>query len=429
MKRILISYIYTLLTFLLLPIYIAYWLVKGILNKAYWDRIAQRFGWGYPLLNSDSIWIHAVSVGEVNAAIPLVTELKIRYPKKRIVITTVTPTGSEQVQKIFNNEVTHCYIPFETPYAVSSFFDAIKPSIALIMETEIWPNIYNECGRRKILLVLVSAKISQQSLYYYQKLLPLFRETLSHGILIAAQSERDAERFLSLGAAPEKTWIMGNIKFNVELPTDIQQSGQSFRFDTFQKRPIWIAASTHQDEEELILNAHKEILKVVSNMLLILVPRHPERFNKVKQLLKNKKYNFISRTEYRSLPENYEIFLGDTMGELLLFYAASDVAFVGGSMVPVGGHNILEPASLGLPIITGKHMFSQRDMVNLFIKNRAVDIVNNENELANKVILYIQNTQNRHKQSIKVKKVVSHRQGALDSLMARIDELLNEELT
>ena len=278
-------------------------------------------------------------------------------------------------------------------------------------------------------MVLVSAKISQQSLYYYQKLLPLFRETLSHGILIAAQSERDAERFLSLGAAPEKTWIMGNIKFNVELPTDIQQSGQSFRFDTFQKRPIWIAASTHQDEEELILNAHKEILKVVSNMLLILVPRHPERFNKVKQLLKNKKYNFISRTEYRSLPENYEIFLGDTMGELLLFYAASDVAFVGGSMVPVGGHNILEPASLGLPIITGKHMFSQRDMVNLFIKNRAVDIVNNENELANKVILYIQNTQNRHKQSIKVKKVVSHRQGALDSLMARIDELLNEELT
>ena len=260
-------------------------------------------------------------------------------------------------------------------------------------------------------------------------MLPLFRETLSHGILIAAQSERDAERFLSLGAAPEKTWIMGNIKFNVELPTDIQQSGQSFRFDTFQKRPIWIAASTHQDEEELILNAHKEILKVVSNMLLILVPRHPERFNKVKQLLKNKKYNFISRTEYRSLPENYEIFLGDTMGELLLFYAASDVAFVGGSMVPVGGHNILEPASLGLPIITGKHMFSQRDMVNLFIKNRAVDIVNNENELANKVILYIQNTQNRHKQSIKVKKVVSHRQGALDSLMARIDELLNEELT
>ena len=248
-------------------------------------------------------------------------------------------------------------------------------------------------------------------------------------ILIAAQSECDAERFLSLGAAPEKTWIMGNIKFNVELPTDIQQSGQCFRFDTFQKRPIWIAASTHQDEEELILNAHKEILKVVSNMLLILVPRHPERFNKVKQLLKNKKYNFISRTEYRSLPENYEIFLGDTMGELLLFYTASDVAFVGGSMVPVGGHNILEPASLGLPIITGKHMFSQRDMVNLFIKNRAVDIVNNENELANKVILYIQNTQNRHKQSIKVKKVVSHRQGALDSLMARIDELLNEELT
>ena len=426
MKRILISSIYTLLTFFLLPVYVSYWLVKGILNKTYWDRITQRFGWGYPVINSDVIWIHAVSVGEVNAAYPLVTELKIRYPKKHIVITTVTPTGSEQVKKIFNNEVTHCYIPFETPFAVSSFFNAIKPSIALIMETEIWPNIYNECGRRKILLVLVSAKISKKSLFYYHKLLPLFRETLSHGILIAAQSELDVERFLSLGASPNKTWVMGNIKFDYNLPAEALHNGQAFRFNTIQDRPIWIAASTHQDEEEQILNAHKQILKVVSNMLLILVPRHPERFIKVKQLLNLQGYNFTLRTEYKSVPENNEIFLGDTMGELLLFYAASDVAFVGGSMVPIGGHNLFEPASLGLPIITGKHMFSQKDMTDLFIKHNAVDIVSNENELASKVIYYIQNKQYRLKQGGKARGVVSKKRGALSSLMTRIDDLLNE---
>ncbi|MBT7276337.1 MAG: hypothetical protein HN886_07780, partial [Woeseiaceae bacterium] len=215
-------------------------------------------------------------------------------------------------------------------------------------------------------------------------------------------------------------------KFDYNLPAEALHNGQAFRFNTIQDRPIWIAASTHQNEEEQILNAHKKILQVVNDMLLILVPRHPERFNKVKQLLNLQGYNFTSRTEYKSVPENNEIFLGDTMGELLLFYAASDVAFVGGSMVPIGGHNLFEPASLGLPIITGKHMFSQKDMTDLFIKRNAVDIVSNENELASKVIYYIQNKQYRLKQGGKARGVVSKKRGALSSLMTRIDDLLNE---
>ena len=264
-----IHFIYALTTYIFLPIAIIFWVTKGILNKTYWDRIGQRFGWGYPVLDSETIWIHAVSVGEVQATIPLVSALKNRFPERKIVITTVTPTGSDQVKKIYKDQVVHCYIPFETSFSVRNFFNALKPTIALIMETEIWPNLYRECGQRNIILVLVSAKISTKSLKSYKRLLPLFRETLSHGILIAAQTSIDAERFVSLGADEDKTWVMGNIKFDLNSPLDTETRGINFRYDHFQDRPVWIAASTHQGEEEIILNAHKEILSKVKNMLLI----------------------------------------------------------------------------------------------------------------------------------------------------------------
>ncbi|MDH4072347.1 MAG: 3-deoxy-D-manno-octulosonic acid transferase, partial [Gammaproteobacteria bacterium] len=288
---------YLLLTYLLCPVYAGYWFFRGLTNRSYWDRFGQRFGRGYPQLPAGCVWLHAVSVGEVQAAVPLIRKLAGRFPHRHILVTTVTPTGAERVRLLFQDSVVHSYMPFETPGAVTRFFDAVNPQIALVMETEIWPNLYHECGRRRIPLVLVSARISPRSLDSYRRFLPLFRETLSHGIVIAAQSEKDAERFRSLGAAPERTRVTGNIKFDIEMSDDIARAGAAFRRDNFEGRPVWVAASTHDREEEQVLHAHQLVREAFPDALLILIPRHPERFSAVKSLLYKEGHRFISRTD------------------------------------------------------------------------------------------------------------------------------------
>ena len=358
--------IYAILTYLALPLYTLYWVVRGLANRSYWDRVSQRFGFGFPKLKNGSIWVHAVSVGEVQAASPLVRALQRRFPDRDILISTMTPTGAARVRSLFKDEVYHCYIPFETPNAVRNFFDATRPALALVMETEIWPNLYHACGERKIPLVMVSARISPKSVERYRRLLPMFREALSHGILIAAQGESDAKRFLRLGANPERTWIMGNIKFDHEIPRDLRTRGRAFRETTLGERPVWIAASTHDKEEEQVLDAHRTVLATMPDALLVLVPRHPERFPAVAALLKKQRFNFVQRTSGERCTSATQVFLGDTMGELPLFYAASDVAFVGGTLVPIGGHNLLEPGALGMPVITGPHLFNTQDIADLF---------------------------------------------------------------
>jgi 3-deoxy-D-manno-octulosonic-acid transferase len=372
---------YAVVTYLLLPIYAGYWLLRGIRNRSYWDRISQRFGRNYPELIGGCIWVHAVSVGEVQASVPLVRILTKRFPNRHLLITTVTPTGAACVRLLFGDSVLHCYTPFETPDAVVSFLDSIKPDVALILETEIWPNLYHECGHREIPLVLVSARISLKSVNNYRKFLPLFRQTLSHGIVIAAQSEADAERFRMLGAAPERIWVTGNIKFDVQLPETLQSDGAKLRRDNFEGRYVWVAASTHEGEEELVLHAHKIIQKQFPDAMLVLIPRHPERFRNVASSLHKGGYKFISRTDGLPCTSDIEIYLVNTMGEVPLFYAAADVAFVGGTLVPVGGHNLLEPASLARPIVTGPHLFNTQDIADKFERDGASIVVNNAGQL------------------------------------------------
>ena len=376
---------YLVLTYLLMPVYAAYWFIRGITNRAYWDRFSQRFGRNYPYLPAGCIWVHAVSVGEVQAAVPLVRSLARMFPNRHILITTVTPTGAARVRLLFADTVEHCYIPFETPNAVTNFFNSVNPQIALVMETEIWPNLYHECGHREIPLVLVSARISPKSVENYRKFLPLFRETLSHGIVIAAQSELDAERFRSLGATPERTWVTGNIKFDVELPEGLEKQGAELRRNNFEDRPVWVAASTHDREEEQVLHAHARVRERFPNALLILIPRHPERFPAVRAMLHKSGCRFISRTEGLPCTPDIDVFLGDTMGEVPLFYAASNVAFVGGTLVPVGGHNLLEPAALGKPVVIGPHVFNMQDIANKFERLGASITVNNAGQLGEAV--------------------------------------------
>jgi 3-deoxy-D-manno-octulosonic-acid transferase len=420
----LIRILYAILTYLLLPVYALYWFFRGFVNRAYWDRFPQRFGVGFPTMESGSFWLHAVSVGEVQASIPLVRTLARRFPEWPLLITTVTPTGAARVRAVFGDTVHHCYIPFETPNAVRNFFDSVKPRLALIMETEIWPNLYHECGKRRIPLVLVSARISPKSVNSYRKLLPLFRETLSHGIIIAAQSEADADRFRSLGARPERTRVTGNIKFDIELPQDLAASGRDFRDRYLGTRPVWVAASTHHKEEEQILEAHRLVVKQVPDALLILVPRHPERFDAVRQLMDRQDMRFISRTSEQPVVATCRVFLGDTMGELALFYAASDVAFVGGTLVPVGGHNLLEPAALGLPVVTGPHLFNTQDIADMFVNIGALTRVADAEQLAMAVTRLLQDDQTAGRLGNLGRDIVVRNRGALDRLLHLLEPLI-----
>jgi len=416
---------YVLLSYLLSPVYACYWVLRGISNRAYWDRFGQRFGIGYPRLADGCIWVHAVSVGEVQATVPLIKSLRKRFPTKQILVTTVTPTGAARVRLLFGDGVWHCYIPFEAPIAVSRFFDAVQPEIALVMETEIWPNLYQECGRREVPLVLVSARISPSSVNNYRKFLPLFRDTLSYGIVIAAQSEIDAERFRSLGASPERTRVTGNIKFDLEMSADLPMLGSELRASIFADRLVWVAASTHDREEQIILEAHRMIRKARPDAILVLIPRHPERFDSVASLLQKEGFSFISRTAGEMCVPETEVFLVDTMGEVPLFYAAADVAFVGGTLVPIGGHNLLEPAALGRPVVTGPHLFNTPDIARLFSEVGASVTVNDTESLAQAVLRLFANTDEATTIGNRGRQLVEENRGALGRLMTLINPLLS----
>ena len=414
---------YNLLTWLLLLPYAVYWLVRGIGNRSYWPKLGQRFGVGYPQLER-SIWIHAVSVGEVVAAGPLIRAVLREWPDDRVVVSTVTPTGAARVAAIFGDRVDHCYIPFETPFSVNRFFRSLSPRMALVMETEIWPNLYHGCGSRGIPLVLVSARISERSVRNYRRLLPLFRETLSHGIVIAAQSPRDAERFLSLGASPERTRVTGNIKFDIELPDDLEARGAAFREATFGARPVWVAASTHDGEEQQLLEAHRLLLERDPSALLVLVPRHPQRFAAARELLARTGLATVARTDDRPCDPETQVFLGDTMGEVTLFYAAGDVAFVGGSLVPIGGHNLLEPAALGRPIASGPHTFNAPEIANELVRLGGCRIVTGPADLAGVVGNWFEDAGAARRAGRAAHDSLRANRGALDRLLAMIRPLL-----
>ena len=416
--------LYDLLTYLLYLPYVAYWLIRGITNRAYLQRIGERLGIGYPRLQR-CIWIHAVSVGEVVAAVPLIRSLGKRYPGRPLLVTTVTPTGAARVASLFGDDVHHTYIPFEAPYVVNRFFNATNPEIALVLETEIWPNLYRGCGVRDIPLVLVSARISPKSVRSYRRLLPLFRETLSHGIIIAAQSDADAQRFLSLGAAPERTRVTGNIKFDVELPPDLPVRGRELRDKLFGDRPVWIAASTHEGEEEIVLDAQQILLKDNPELLLVLVPRHPQRFQGVRETVSRHGLTVVARTDAEPCRASTQVFLGDTMGELLLFYAASDVAFVGGSLVPIGGHNLLEPAALGLPLLSGPHVYNAQEIASMFVDRGACRLVQDAEGLAAEVSRLLSDEQTASRLGDAGRDILERNRGALARLLAMIEPLLD----
>jgi 3-deoxy-D-manno-octulosonic-acid transferase len=420
----LLRLIYIVAGYLLTPFILLYLLWRSLGNKDYRRRISERFGF-YPGSElNDTIWVHAVSVGEVQAAERMVQVLLERYPRRSLLITTTTPTGSDRVRALFGDKVAHSYAPLDLAVSVKRFFSRVRPSLVIILETELWPNLYHECGQRNIPLVLASARVSPHSIGRYRQLVSLFKETLSNGIVIGAQTQADAERFVSLGASPQRAHVTGNIKFDFALPDGVVELGRAVRTLHAADRPVWIAASTHANEEEIALAAHREIREQYPDALLIIVPRHPERFSSVATLLEKQNEAFVKRSSGEVCTAACGVLLGDTMGELTTFYAASDVAFVGGSLAKVGGHNLLEPAALRLPLITGPHTYNAVDIALMFNECGVARVVNNQHELATAVTELLGNEEMRARLGAEGRALIESNRGALDRLLAMLEPLL-----
>ncbi len=417
--------LYIALAYLLVPLALALLLWRGVRDRSYWRNLNERFGYGR-YEQQPSVWVHAVSMGEVQAAAALVRFLRSRYPQWPLVLTTVTPTGAERARALFGTEVDVRYIPIDLPGCVRRFFDRVQPRLAIILETELWPNLYHECGHRKVPLVLASARISPRSVHRYRRLVSLFRETLSHGIVIAAQSVSDAERFKSIGANPAHTHVTGNIKFDFELPPGLQAEGQRLRQRYAAARPVWIAGSTHEHEEEIVLEAHMRVRQTLPKALLVLVPRHPNRFEAAAVMLRRRGIRFVARSSSATVSADTQVLLVDTLGQLLAFYAASDVAFVGGSLVPIGGHNLLEPAALRLPILTGPHNFNSEEIANLFVEVGAVQVVHGATELTEQLTRLLNDPAERGRRGGSGRRALDENRGALQRLLDLIDPLLRE---
>jgi len=358
------------------------WL-RGLGDSSRRVRLADR--WGRPAVAVDpdaaipkTIWVHAASLGEVQAGAVLIREILARYPRHRVVVTTMTSTGAARVRSLFADRVTHCYLPYDLPFAVRGFLNRVRPQASIILETELWPNLLRACAADRIPVLVASARISPRTAASYRRLRRLFADSLRE-VVVAAQTPGDAERFRALGAGDVR--VLGNLKFDIEIPQAVRDTGGSLRAD-FARRFVWVAGSTHAGEEAVALAVHRRLRERITDALLIVVPRHPQRFDEVRALLAAGSLPFATRTNFTSMRSDVAVLLGDTLGELLNFYAAADVAFVGGSLVPVGGHNLLEPAALGVPILCGPFLESTRDVATLLIGVGAAIQVASETELA-----------------------------------------------
>lgn len=411
--------VYTLLLYLIMPLVLLRLIVRAARAPAYWRRWPERFGFieTAPHTEDFTLWLHAVSVGEVQASVPLVRALRARYPRLRVVITTMTPTGAERVQASLGADAVHYFVPYDLPGAVQRFLARARPRLGVIMETEWWPNLFHYARAMNIPIILANVRLSEHSARGYAKIRRLTTATLGDVVAIAAQTHQDAQRLVTLGADAGRVQVTGSIKFDIKLPASLREEAAVLRRDWGVTRAVWIAASTHEGEERYILDAHAAVKRNVPQALLILVPRHPERFGKVAALCAKRGYATVLRSERRACDDKTDVFIGDSMGELSLFYAASDVAFVGGSLVPTGGHNLLEPAALGLAVITGPFMHNFTEISRMLCASGAVRQVRHTDELSVAVITCLRDANLRDSMGASGSALVEQNRGALDKLM------------
>ena len=420
-----LRYFYTILLFLLSP-FLLYSLYKKKDGKpSFGLRWKEHFGFT-PILKSNinPIWIHAVSVGEAIAATPIIKALKKQNPDQPILVTTTTSTGAEQIEKL-GDLVEHRYMPIDFCFAVHGFLKATKPEKMLIMETELWPNTLYTVSKFGIPISVLNARLSEKSFLGYKKIQPIFNLLGKYLTHVCCQYQDDADRFVALGINREKVHVTGSVKFDIVITPQIQELGVDLRKKLGASRPTWIAASTHKGEDEQILTAHRSLLSTTPNALLILVPRHPERFNSVFELCLQSNFNCIRRTLNQTITADTQVYLADTMGEMLTLIGASDICFMGGSLLgdKVGGHNILEPAALGKPSLIGPSYFNFQEITQQLINNNAAIVSHNATELTDNLIVIFQDELHRKQLQKNTLSFIEKNKGAVEKTLQQINKI------
>ncbi|UVK79306.1 MAG: KDO transferase [Sodalis sp. Ffu] len=419
--------IYSIIIYLIQPIIWIRLLWRSKKFPAHRRRWAERYGFCQGKVKPGGIMLHSVSVGETLAAIPLVRILRYRYPELPITVTTMTPTGSERVQSAFGNDVHHVYLPYDLPGAMNRFLNQVRPKLVIVMETELWPNFIKVLHRRQIPLVIANARLSARSVAGYEKFSSFVASILCRITLIAAQNEEDGARFLELGLKKNQLVVTGSLKFDISLTRELAIRSLTLRRQWAPCRYVWIATSTHEGEEMLMLEAHRQLLAIFPDLLLILVPRHPERFPMVRKITWKAGFNYILRSSGGIPSKNTQVVIGDSMGELMLMYGIADLAFVGGSLVSRGGHNPLEAAVHAIPVLMGPYTFNFHDICSKLNEAGGLITVTDVTSLVKEVSTLLNDEDYRIYHGRHVFEVLYQNQGALQRLLNLLEPYLPQQ--
>jgi 3-deoxy-D-manno-octulosonic-acid transferase len=419
----LIGRLYTLLLYLLLPYILFHLLWRSRRQPEYRRHIGERFGFYRSRPVGRLIWLHAVSVGETRAAVPLIAQLQARYPEHRILLTHMTPTGRETGRQLFGNSVLQCYLPYDFPFAIRGFLSHFKPEVGLLMETEIWFNLVQTCKKTGVPLLLVNARMSEKSARKYGRFKTLIRASLQSLTAIAAQTATDERRLVELGAPAVK--ITGTLKFDVAIPQSAIDLGKTLREQFGVSRPVFLAASTREGEEAPIMDALAGI--DIPGLLIVVVPRHPQRFGQVAEMLAQRGIRFQRRSANQVIAPETQVVLGDSMGEMFAYYAACDITFIGGSLLPLGGQNLIEAAAMGKPVLIGPHTFNFTEVSELAVQAGAALRVANAEELALAARDLLKSPEKIKAMSVAALAFSDRHRGATERLMALVNEVLSPE--
>lgn len=419
--------IYSLLLWLSLPLVLLRLAWKSRHDPAYRRRWRERIAWydkATPPVEGPRVVFHAVSVGEVHAAQPLIEAFMERHPDHAVLVTTSTPTGSERVKALFGSRVEHVYLPWDLGFAVRHFLERFRPSLLVLLETELWPNLIHGCQAQHCAVVLANARLSRKSFRAYRRLGSFITRTLQELTALAAQSDADAAHFLQLGLPRDRLETTGSLKFDVRMAPEKVERARHLR-SSWPARPVWIAASTREGEDVRVLEACEAVLAVIPDALLLLVPRHPERFRSAGNQARSRGLEVAYFSETKAPGAGVQVLVGDTMGDMALYYGLADVAFVGGSLVPTGCQNLIEPASLGLPVLAGPSLFNFRHVSQMLIEAGGMRVVQDPVELAAAVVTLLRDETQRSRVGEAALAEVHRNEGATQRQLAVLDRCLS----
>ena len=417
-------FFYSFLIILCTPFVLLYFTIRGLRDRAYLGRWRERFGFITVGDQRGGILVHAASVGEFNAASPLIRALLKSYPEIPLKVTTLTPTGSDRVKRDLGDKVAHSYVPIDLPGAVGRFLKRLQPRLIIVMETEIWPNLYLQSRHLNIPLLMANARLSTRSVNRFRRLPVFVREVLQTVAWIGAQSAADKDRLVNCGANLQRIDMTGNLKFDLSVPASLEERASALRLRWGRERPVLVAGSTHEADENVVIPAFVNLLETFPDALLILVPRYPERFSRTTQLARAAGLQTELRSQGESCSRQARCFVIDTIGELMSYYACADVAYVGGSMGEQGGHNALEPVALGKPVLMGPNMENAQEIANQLIKCNAARRVTNQQDFKQAAEEILRDGVLRDSMGQAGLELLEKNKGALDLTLKAVERLL-----